>query len=106
MTDERLAQLIAMAPAKRRKPKRFVKVDVAEVARAFRAMGCQKAIVWLWLLDRAWFRNSRTVAVPNAELTALGVERRAKTRALQRLAAAGLIRVEWRARKSPIATLL
>jgi DNA-binding PadR family transcriptional regulator len=38
-------------------------------------------------------------------LAKLGVKRNAKVRALRRLEAAGLITVDWRDRKTPVATL-
>jgi hypothetical protein len=97
---------MALAPAKRKKPKRFAKVDVAEAARAFKAVNCTKAIVWVWLLHRAWLRNSRTVAVPNAELASLGVSPDTKARALRQFEREGLLSIRHRARKTMTVTLL
>jgi len=106
VTDERLTELMAMAPAKRKKSKRFAKVDVAEAARAFKAVNCSKAIVWVWLLHRVWYRNSRTVSVPNAELASLGVSPDTKARALRQFEREGLLSIGHRARKTPTVTLL
>jgi hypothetical protein len=44
--------------------------------------------------------GSRTVTVPNAFLTALGIDRHAKYRALQRLPAAGIITIKRQSRRT------
>jgi hypothetical protein len=69
-------------------------------------MNCPKATVWLWLEYQARRTGNKKVAVPNGVLAKLGVSRRVKPFALRQLEAAGLITVEWRARKTPIVTLL
>jgi hypothetical protein len=102
----KLPELQAKAPVKRKKGRPFTKLYNDEAKTAFTALNCKKAIVWLWLVHRAWKRQSRTVSVPNGELAKLGVHRFAKREALQQLEAVGLISVDRRPRKTPIATLL
>jgi hypothetical protein len=46
------------------------------------------------------------VVLANAELARKGINRHIKRRALLELEARGLIRVEWRYKKSPIVTVL
>jgi hypothetical protein len=102
----RLAELKAQAPVKRKKARPFAKVYLNPAARAFAALNCQKAIVWVWLIHRTWKRQSYTVSVPNGELAKLGVSPDAKGRALRQLEAAGLILIDGRPRKTPLVTLL
>jgi hypothetical protein len=102
---QRLAELHAAAPAKRKKTEPFAVAVLSEAAAAFVAVNCRKAIVWLWLVHQSRKTGSRAVAVPNGALGKLGVSRQTKRRALRELAAAGCIVVEWRQRKTPIATL-
>jgi hypothetical protein len=56
------------------------------------------------LVYRAWRvrGSSKTFVMPNSK----GVDRRAKIRTLCALERAGLITVEWRARKTPVVTLV
>ena len=100
--EKRLAELKAKAPVKRKKVGPFAKIGLASAARAFAALKCQKAMVWVWLVHRAWKRQRQTVTVPNGELAKLGVSREVKRRALQQLEAAGLILIDRRSRKSPL----
>ncbi len=103
---QRLAELRAAAPAKRRKTEPFAVVDLALAAAACRAMNCPKAMVWLWLVHKARSTGKAAVPVPNGALAKLGVSPDAKLRALRQLEAAGLITLERRSRKTPIAVLL
>jgi hypothetical protein len=48
--------------------------------------------------------GSRTVAVPNAFLTGLGIDRHAKYRALERLAAAGILTIKRHPRRTLVVT--
>ena len=75
-------------------------VAVSEVLR-----GTKQFLVWLYLFHRVWADKCRTVAIANQTLSAWGVGRREKYKALRRLEAAGLISVEWRQRCSPLVTL-
>jgi len=105
---QRLAELEAAAPIKRRKKpcEPFVKIPFDWAVRAAVATHCPKAVVWLWLHYRAFTQHSRTVTVPNGALAKLGVSSDAKRRALQQLKAAGLIDIAQSPRKTPVATLL
>ncbi len=104
---QRLTELEAKAPVKRKKFEPFVaKIKLDTAAKVFAATDCKKAMVWLWLLHQAWKTGNKTIAVPNGALAQYGVSRKVKCSALQQLEEAGLITVEWRSRKTPIATLL
>jgi hypothetical protein len=102
----RLAELEAAAPARRARAAPYVKVTLAWATKAATATDTTKAMVWLWLVHRARLTGSAVVAVPNGALAKHGVGRKAKCFALRQLEEAGLIAVEWRPRKTPIATLL
>jgi hypothetical protein len=104
--EKRLAELKAKVPVKRKKARLFAKVYLNPAARAFAALNCQKAIVWVWLIHRTWKRQSHTVSVPNGELAKLGVSPDTKGRALRQLEAAGLILIDRRPRKTPFVTML
>jgi hypothetical protein len=105
--ERRRAELMAKAPVKRAKVEPYAaKVDLATAARAFAATDSKKAMVWLWLLHQARKTGNRTIAVPNGALAKYGVSRKLKCPALHQLEDAGLIAVEWRLRKTPMATLL
>jgi hypothetical protein len=101
----RLAELRAAAPVKRKKTEPFAVAVLSEAAAALAAINCKKAIVWLWLVHQTRKTGNRTVAVPSGVLRELGVSHQTKCRALRELAASGLVVVEWRPRKTPIATL-
>jgi hypothetical protein len=87
------------------KQKPFAKIDLADAAKAFKALGNPKAMVRVWLLHRVWKRKSRTVTAPNGELERLGVSRNIKLRALRQLEAGGLISIDHRHGKSPLVTV-
>jgi hypothetical protein len=103
---KRLAELQAKAPVKRKKAKTFAKVFMDDAVHAFAVLNCQKAMVWVWLVHRAWKRQNPTITVPNGELAKLGVSRYTKRRALQQLEAVGLISIDRPSRKTPTVTLL
>jgi hypothetical protein len=102
---QRLAELHAAAPIKRKKPEPFARISLSWAAMAAAATNCPKAMVWIWLIYRAWQTKSATIAVPNGALTKLGVSRETKRRALKELEAAGLIAVNQQTRKTPLVTL-
>ena len=104
--QQRRAELEAAAPVKRKKIAPFVKVHLAAAAAAYTAMNCPKAMVWVWLLHRSWYKKSTTIDVPNGALAKFGVSRKVKSLALRQLEAAGLITVEQPSRKTPTVTLL
>jgi hypothetical protein len=62
--------------------------------------------VALFILRQYWKSNGRSVRLSNTALAREGVGRHSKWRALHELEEAGLIRVEKRPRKSPLATVL
>jgi hypothetical protein len=103
---KRKRELEAAAPSKRKKTVRFARVPLKWAARAATATKTPKALVWVRLLYLAWEQNSQTFDLPSKWLEQHGVNRFAKNRALKELAAAGLITVERRARKSPLVILL
>jgi hypothetical protein len=91
---------------RRKREGTFAVVPLQWAAKGLIAMNTPKAVVLVWLIYRSWQRKSPTFDVPNGALAGLGVSPDAKVRALRQLATAGLIKVEWRLRKSPIVTLL
>jgi hypothetical protein len=103
----KLAELEAAAPKKRKKDNEpFARVTLEEAAKAFAAMNCPKAMVWLWLVHRARKIGNRTVNVTTQALKEYHVSRKSKYSALEQLEEDGLIAVEWRAKKNPVATLI
>jgi hypothetical protein len=102
----RRAELEAAAPKKHKKAKAFVIVELDMAANAFQAVNCPKAMVYLWLVHQARKTGKKTVAVPNGALAKYGVSRKVKYTALQQYEKAGVITVEWRSRKTPLATLI
>jgi|SRR5215467_1747941 len=102
----RLAELHAAAPVKRKKAKLFAHAELDATAKAFAAMNCPKAMVYLWLVHRARMTGKRTVAIPNGRLAKYGVARETKRRALLELEAGGVIAVSRQSRKTPQVTLL
>jgi hypothetical protein len=103
---QRLAELEAAAPARRKKKVPFAKVPLPQAAEAAATTGGLRFFVWLWLLHRSWQRQTRSVVVPNTALRQYGISREVKRRALNDLAHAGLISVKHRPYKNPIVTLL
>jgi hypothetical protein len=102
----RLAELEAAAPAKHKKAAPSVMLSLAWAAKAAIATNCPKAMVWVWLVYRAWQTKNSTVAVPNEALSKYGISRKVKSLALRQLETAGLITIERRPRKTPTVTLL
>ena len=100
-TQKRKAELEARAPAKRKKTEPFAVVLLSQAA----AMNCPTAMVYLWLKYKARMTGKMAIVVTNTALTQYGVGRMSKHRALQHLEKVGLITVEWRSRKNPVATL-
>jgi hypothetical protein len=103
---QRLAELQAAAPIRRKKHQPFVKVPLALAAEAAAATGGRRLFVWLWLLHRSWQCQTPSIVVPNIALRRYGISREVKRGALNDLEAAGLIVVEYRRHKNPIVTLL
>jgi hypothetical protein len=85
---------------------RFVKVPLWWAEQASQATRTPKAMVWIWLLHLSWAAHSNTFRLPNERLRVRGVSRGVKTRALQELEKAGLVRVTREKGKSPTVILL
>jgi hypothetical protein len=103
---KRWIEIETLPTTSRRRSEPFVQVPVRWAGLMTRAAKSPKAFVGLWLLHLAWKAKSHTVMLPNAKLEAYGVSRLAKYRALRDFEQAGLIRVDWRKRKTPRVTLL
>jgi hypothetical protein len=94
------------AKAKPRRRDRFVMVPLWWAEQAAKATRTPRALVWVWLLHLAWKTKGSTFPLPNAKLGTQGISPKVKRQTLRGLEAAGLIRVDWRAGKTPIVTLL
>jgi hypothetical protein len=93
------------SPGRRRQAK-FAKVDLSKTARAAEAMENPLMLIWPLLFFLAWDAKSPTFTLSNEVLARYGVNRRAKYRALARLARAGLIRVQYDGKRAATVTLL
>jgi hypothetical protein len=104
---KRLEELEAAAPVKRKKTEPpFVRVPLWWAAAAAKATKAPELLVCTDLLYRAWKAKGQSFTMPSGWLEKKGASRKAKCRVLRNLAAAGLIVVEWRDRKSPRITLV
>ena len=103
---QRLAELHAAAPAKPKNIQPYVRrVPLHRAGRAAAATGSQRMFVWLWLLYETWRQQTQAIVVSNKALQKFGIGREVKRQALRQLEAAGLITVEWRANKNPVASV-
>jgi hypothetical protein len=75
----------------------------AELAKATKS---QQLFIWIWLLHRAWEKNSKTFSVPNTALTEYGIKRETKRCALLALEAAGFIALERNGKQALTVTIL
>jgi hypothetical protein len=91
---------------KTRKQQEFVKVPLQWAADAAEVTGTRGAVVWILLLYMAWKTKCLTFPLSNVMLARYGVSREIKRRALEKLEASGLIKIERRRKQSPIVTLL
>jgi hypothetical protein len=103
----------AVAKPRRQKQQRdFIMVTRAQFDRLSQAKCTTTERVFLHLLFLTVQKrgehvlHSKPVTMANAALERIGVDRFAKRRALLELEALGLITMEWRGKKSPIATVL
>jgi ribosomal protein S19E (S16A) len=103
---QRLAELHAAAPVKRKKQEQFVKVPLWWAAEAAKATRTPVMLVLIELLHRSWKARSLTFPLPNGSLKKYGVSRDIKRRVLCDLEEAGLITVERRHGKAPLVTLV
>jgi hypothetical protein len=94
------------ASSSRRRRGPFVLMELEQFAAYAQALRCPQAIVPFYIHYRMWADNNSAVPLPNETLARLGVSREMKRRTLLRLEKAKLIRIESKARKSPLVTLL
>ena len=104
---QRMAELWARAPTKRKNVAPFVKVPLALAAKAaVAAASGQQMMVWIYLLHRSWKLQKATFAVPSGALRSFGISKEVKRRALRNFENVGLIIVERRTSKNPIVTMV
>ena len=102
---QRLAELYAAAPPKQKRVRSYVQIPLDLAGQAAAATGGKRMLVWVLILYRSWQQQTPTVVVTSTMLRKYGISREVKRRALEQLEAAGLLTVEWRAKKNPIVTL-
>jgi hypothetical protein len=100
--------VIAEAQKRHKKPrpargKDFLYEDMPRLAIGLNAGG---GIVWAYLLQQARIKGREAIPLPSLALSKLGVSRRAKARALDKLEAKGLITVERCRGRLPRVTVL
>ena len=91
---------------RRRRQREFVMMSREQSDRLDKAVGFGTECVFRHLLFLTWRSPDKPVVLANAELARKGINRQTKRRALLELETLGLIRVEWRHKKSPIVTVL
>ena len=106
------ATVIGVKPKSGRQPRRartepFLNITLRAVAAGGGVLrGTKQYFVWLYIHHRVWADKNDTVTVANLTLKSWGVGKREKRKALKLLEEAGLVSIEWRARRSPLVTLL
>jgi hypothetical protein len=63
---QRLAELQTIAPPKRKRAAPSVMLSLSWAAKAAIATNCPKAMVWVWLVYRAWQRGTERLLCPMA----------------------------------------
>jgi len=102
--DDALDELTAVAPP--RPAKNYVTAPLSWLARVLPLVRSADQLVVLQLLyRRCLLRRSKTVALPNGELAALGISRFTKYRLLANLQEAGAAAVEQRNGQASAVTL-
>ena len=91
---------------RRRRQREFVMISREQSDRLDKAVNSVTERVYRHLLFLTWRAPDKPVKLANAELARKGIDRQSKRRALLELEALGLVRVEWRYKKSPIITVL
>ena len=86
--DQRLWRPAGKAPAKHKKPDRYIKLPLWFASAAAKATNTRKAMVWIWLVWLAFENQSLEFSVPNGRLRQWGDT---KDKAIRELEAAGLI---------------
>src|SRR5262245_61200597 len=98
----------AAAPTRRRSGREFTIVPRSWSDR-LKGAGARHVNAYklaVYLLYQYWRTSGQPIALTNVALVGTGVSRRSKWRALRELERLGLIKIERRARRSPIVTLL
>jgi hypothetical protein len=62
--------------------------------------------VLLFLLFESWRTESKTIKLPNQFAETLGISHDSKVRGLRELERLGVVKVDWRGKKSPLVTVL
>jgi hypothetical protein len=111
LPPEVVAELAKAKPKRHgKRPKRtapFLQVPHAAIVAGSQVLrGSKQFLVWLYVFHRVWSDKNQTVVVANQTLDCWGVRRKEKYKALRLLEEAGLVSVQWRARRSPLVTLL
>jgi len=104
--NNRIQELKAAAPVKRKKADPFVMVPLWWIEAAAKATASPTTLVLIELLRLRWKTKGATFPVPNGRLLKLGVSREVKRLALRNLEREGLILVERQPRKTPVVTLI
>jgi hypothetical protein len=90
---------------RRARPETFAMVKLQWAAKAAAATNTKKAMVWTWLVYRAWRTRKKTSVVSNEALATFGVSRYVKYSTLRQLEKAKLITVRRQGFKAPIVTI-
>jgi hypothetical protein len=83
-----------------------VMIDLTEMAGMTKAAEIPGAMLLIVLQYMVWKTKGPTFPLPNALLKRYGVSRSVKSRTLQKLEAAGRIKLERRRKQSPLVTLI
>lgn len=90
----------------RPKNNHFTIVSNEKLVAAARALGCEPLLVYLYAVYQHKLTHRDKVDVTNYQMHDWGVSRKQKSRALQLLEEAGLIRIERNGNRSPKVTVL
>ena len=105
-SDPTLGPLQRIMPTKiRRRHQHFIKVPFEWVEKLNGASG-QVHQVALHLLYRHWKSDGQPIKVANGMMAMDGIPPQSKRRSLRELERRGLIKVQWRANRSPIVQVL
>ena len=91
---------------RRREADLFSKMPLQWSSAATKALGSRQSFVLIWLMHLAWKNKSMTFTLANTALAGYGVSRGMKYRALAKLEAAALIKVERRPGQAIILSLI
>jgi hypothetical protein len=103
---QRLAELKAAAPKRKKTVEPFVKVPIWWIEETAKLTKSPTTLVLIELLRLHWKTKSLTFPLPNGRLQRLGVSRDVKRRVLCDLERAHFITVERPPRKTPRVTLV